>query len=161
MQRRREIACSPQRNAREAWQVIAELVAVTLERSPSIDRSAVEAAMETVGGVGRMLIAGGHLESAPITVVAGQLWLEIVTVSGDRALTIEENLNPVPGAATADDWKVHLPAEGPLAKLIKDASKKDDHLSADEPVVPTTSEGQQTVGALNEAALASWAKEKP
>jgi hypothetical protein len=161
VQRRREIACSPQRSAGEAWQVVAELVAVTLERSPSIERSTVDAAMDTVGGVGRMLVAGGHLESAPITVVAGQLWLEIVTVSGDRALTIEENLNAVPGAATADDWKVHFPAEGPLSKLIKDAAKKDDHLTADEPVVPTTSESQQTVGALNESALANWAEEKP
>jgi hypothetical protein len=161
VQRRREIASSPQRSAGEAWQVIAELVAGTLERSPSIDRSTVDAAMDTIGGVGRMLIAGGHLESDPITVVAGQLWLEIVTVSGDRALTIEENLNPVPGAATADDWKVHFPAEGALAKLIRDAAKKDDHLSADEPVVSTIAEGQQTVGALNETALASWAKEKP
>lgn len=161
MQRRREIACSPHRSAGDAWQVVSELVAVTLERSPSIDRSTVDAAMEAAAGVGRMLIAGGHVESDPITVVAGPLWLEIVTVSGDRALTIEENLNPVPGAATADAWKVHLPAEGPLAKLVRDAAKRDDHLSADEPVAPTTSKGDQTVGALNETALANWAEEKP
>jgi hypothetical protein len=84
-----------------------------------------------------------------------------VTVSGNRSLTVEENLNPVPGAATADDWKVHLPAGGPLAKLVTDAVKKDDHLSAAEPVLPTISERQPAVGALNQGALASWADEKP
>jgi hypothetical protein len=161
VQRRREIASSPQRSAGEAWRVITELVAVTLERSPNIDRPTVDATMEAAGGVGRMLIAGGHLESSPIIVVAGQLWLEIVTVSGDRALTIEENLNPVPGAATADDWTVHLPADGPLAKVVKDLAKTDDHLSSDEPVEKAVSEGREKVGALNEAALARWAEEKP
>jgi hypothetical protein len=161
VQRRREIASSPQRSAGEAWQVITDLVAVTLERSPNIDRSTVDATMGATNGVGRMLIAGGHLESSPIVVVAGQLWLEITTVSGDRALTIEENPNPVPGAATADDWKVHLPADGSLAKIVKDVVKTDDHLSSDEPVVEVISEGRQTVGALNKAALARWAEEKP
>jgi hypothetical protein len=160
VQRRREIASSPQRSAGEAWQVITELVTATLERSTSIDRSTVGVTLEAVGGVGRMLIAGGHLESKPIVVVAGPLWLEIVTVSGDRALAIEENLNPVPGAATADNWKMYLPAEGSLAKLVKDAVKDDDHLSADEPVVSTTSKAHQSDGVLNEEALANWAEEK-
>ena len=144
MQRHREIASSPQRTAGEAWQVVAELVAVTLERSPSIDRSSVDTTMEAARGVGRMLIGGGHLESNPIVVIAGQLWLEITTISGDGALTLAENLNPVPGAATADSWMVHLPAPGPLAKIVKDIAKTDDHLSSDEPVASAISEDQAT-----------------
>jgi hypothetical protein len=160
VQRRREIASSPQRAAGEAWQVIAELAAVTLERSPNIDRATVDTTMAAAGGVGRMLIAGGHLESSPIILVAGQLWLEIVTVSGDRALTVEENLNPVPGAATADEWIVHLPAAGSLARIVKDLAKTHDHLSSAEPQAQEVSEGTQKVGALNEAALARWAEEK-
>lgn len=119
MQRRREIASSPQRGAEETWQIITELVGATLERSPNIARSAVDATMAGADGVGRMLIAGGHLEANPIVVVAGQLWLEIATISGDRALTIEENLNPVPGAATADDWTVHIPARVRSPKSLR------------------------------------------
>jgi hypothetical protein len=161
VQRRREIASSPQRAADETWRVITELVGATLERSPNIARSAVDSTMAVADGVGRMLIAGGHLEGNPIVVVAGQLWLEIATISGDRALTIKENLSPVPGAATADDWTVHLPAEGPLAKIIKNAATTDDHLSADEPTAPESAEGSQSVGTLDEAALARWAEEKP
>ncbi len=161
MQRHREIASSPQRTAGETWDTIAAIVGVTLERSPNIDRSTVDATMSAGGGVGRMLISGGHLESTPIVVTAGQLWLEITTVSGDRALTIEENLNPVPGAATADDWMVHLPAAGPIAKIVKNSVKADDHLSSDEATAPTGSEKQAAAGALNEAALASWAQERP
>jgi hypothetical protein len=161
VQRRREIASSPQRSAGETWQVIAELVSVTLERSPDIDRSEVEATMAAAGGVGRMLIAGGHLESNPLVVVAEQLWLEVTTVSGDQALAVEENLGPVPGAATATDWMVHLPAVGALAKVVKNVSKTDGHLSSDEPVAPSTSAERQKAGALNETALARWAEEKP
>lgn len=161
MQRRREIASSPQRTAGEAWQVLAELVAVTLERSPSIDRSTVDTTMAAAEGAGRMLIGGGHLESSPLVVVAGQLWLEITTISGDGALTLAENLNPVPGAATADSWMVHLPAPGPLSKIVKGVAKTADHLSSDEPVAPASSKEQSKASVLNTDALATWAEEKP
>jgi hypothetical protein len=161
VQRHREIASSPERTAGETWQVITELITCTLERSSTISREAVEATMARAGGVGRMLIAGGHLEADPIVVVAGDLWLEIATVSGDAALTLEENLNPVPGGASAEDWTVHLPADGPLAKFVKDVAKSDPHLSSDEPSAATRSALRETESVLSAAALTQWAKEQP
>lgn len=161
MQRHREIAASPERTAGETWQVITELITATLERSSTISRAAVEATMAGAGGVGRMLIAGGHLEADPVVVVAGDLWLEITTVSGDVALTLEENLNPVPGAASAEAWTVHLPSDGPLAKFVKDVAKGDPHLSSDKPTAATKAALGKTESALSEAALAQWAKEQP
>jgi hypothetical protein len=107
-----------------------------------------------------MLIAGGHLEKDPLVVVAGDLWLEITTVSGDAALTLDENLNPVPGSATAPDWMVHLPAGGPLGRFVQDVANGDSHLSDEEPSVTTKAPGRNADGALNDPALARWATER-
>ena len=46
MQRRREIASAPQRSAAEVWQVIRELLGDTLDRSSSIERADVDAALD-------------------------------------------------------------------------------------------------------------------
>jgi hypothetical protein len=42
-----------------------------------------------------------------VTLVAGGVHCEITTISGTAAVTAEENLNPVPGAAGADSYTVH------------------------------------------------------
>jgi len=69
-----------------------------------------------------MLVAGGHLEGHPVTLVAGEVHCEITTVSGTAALTTEENRNPVPGAAGADSYTVYLPSPEPLQDLTKAAA---------------------------------------
>ncbi len=158
MKRHREIASSPQRGAGEAWLAITELTADTLERSPNIQRADVEAAMAHAGGVGRMLIAGGHLQTHPLVLVSGELWLEITTVSGEAALTLEENLRPVPGGAAAKQWTLHLPACPPLTKLVEQAAKSDAHLSAETPTEAATVEAKPAEGLINEEALARWAR---
>ena len=160
MKRHRTIASAPQRSATEAWETIVTLVGATLERSASIEREAVDAACAKAAGVGRMLTAGGHLEQTPVTLVAGELFLEITTVSGAAALELDENLNPVPGGASAEDWKLHLPPCEPLAKLVRRAAKEDAHLSSDEPTKPATkSAARSSAAALDEVALAAWARE--
>lgn len=161
MQRHRDVAASPERSAGEAWDIITALVADTLERSVTIQRPLVEAAIGRADGIGRMLIAGGHLEQNPLVVVAGELWLEIRTVSGDDALTLEENLNPVPGAADAEDFMIFLPTPAPLATFVKDVVEGDDHLSADEPTAANASDANGGAATLDETALARWARERP
>jgi len=107
-----------------------------------------------------MLTAGGHLEKSPLVLVAGELFLEISTVSGSDALKLDENLNPVPGGSSVEDWKLHLPQCEPLAKLVRQATKGNDHLSFDEPGEPAAkAAARDTGGALNDAALAAWARE--
>lgn len=156
MQRHREIAASPKRTTAETWEAIGSLVGDTLERSPSIDRAGVDAALKTIDQLGRTLVSAGHLEDHPLTVVAGDLWLEITTVSGSPALTLEENLNPVPGGATATDWTLHVPQVEPMAKLVRAIVNGQDHLSASEPVAPMTT-AKATVG-VDLDALARWAR---
>lgn len=161
MRRHRDIAASPERSAPEAWRTIKDLIGDTLERSSSIERADVDAALAPLDTVARMLISAGHLEKHPLVLMAGETELEIGTVSGGPALTLEENLNPVPGAAGATDWTLHVPQVEPMAKLVRSTVKGQAHLSADEPVAPVEANGAaaRTGSAVDLGALARWAKE--
>ncbi|WP_208636047.1 hypothetical protein [Amycolatopsis thailandensis] len=117
------------RSASATWRVIADLVADTVARSTSLSRDEAVQAMSVAEAVGRMLVAGGHLQKHPITLVAGQVHCEITTVSGTAALTLEENLNPIPGAAGADDFTVYLPSPAPLQEQVTAAAGGHDRLS--------------------------------
>ncbi|WP_201247720.1 MULTISPECIES: hypothetical protein [Frankia] len=108
------MAASPVRSASATWTVITDLIADTVAQSSSLSRDEAGRAMSAAEAVGRMLIAGGHLNKHPVTLVAGKVHCEITTVSGAAALTLEENLNPVPGAAGADDFMIYLPSPAPL-----------------------------------------------
>jgi hypothetical protein len=165
VKRLRKIAAAPERTAGDVWHTITTLLADTLERSEAVERADVEGTMEAAAGVGRQLVAGGHLRKNPLILVAGEMWLEIETVSGNDAFDLNENLSPVPGAATVSNWTLHLPQVEPLAKLVRKAAKEDEHLSAEEPkaesAAASASAGRQPVrGGFNEAALAAWAEEQ-
>ena len=136
MRRYRTVAAAPVRSASAAWQVITGLVADTVATSGALSRSDAEQAMAAAAPAGRMLIAGGHLDRHPLTLIAGLVHCEITTVSGTAALTAEENLNPVPGAAGADDYTVHLPAPYPLAAVVADAVAGNPRLSDAPPPAP-------------------------
>ena len=120
MDRRREIAASPIRTAHEAWTTITELITGTLERSPDIDGQRVRQTLDALTPAALALVAPGYLERQPLTLIAEPLCLTINTVSGDAAFRVfeDENLNPVPGAATAIDWTLHVPRPEGLATLI-------------------------------------------
>jgi hypothetical protein len=121
MIRYRTVAASPARSASAAWQVITDLVVGTVTMSGELARADAEQAMATAAPAGVMLIAGGHLDQHPVTLIAGLAHCQITTVSGTAALLAEENLNPVPGAAGADTYTIHLPAPEPLAAVVADA----------------------------------------
>ena len=159
MQRRRTIAASPHRTAAEVWATIRSLVGDTLERSSSIDREHVDAALAPLDQLARMLISAGHLEKHPLVLVTDELWLEISTVSGAEALTLDENLNPVPGGGAATDWTLHVPQVEPMAKLVRDTATGQAHLSADEPVEQTQNSARAATG-VDVEALAAWARER-
>lgn len=137
MRRAREVAASPVRSASATWTVIADLVTDTVAQS-SLSRDEAVQAMSAAEAVGRMLIAGGHLNKHPITLVAGKVHCEITTVSGTAALTLEENLNPVPGAAGADAFTIYLPSPAPLEELVQAAAKAHGRLSDGTPPTEET-----------------------
>ncbi len=158
MQRHRTIAASPKRTAAEVWNTVSELVGDTLQRSSSIERADVDSELEHLDQVARMLISAGHLEKDPLVLVAGELWLEITTVSGGPALTLEENLNPVPSGAGATDWTLFVPQVEPMTKLVRSSVKGHAHLSADEPAKPAR-EAATANARVDLDALAAWATE--
>lgn len=138
MRRTREVAASPVRSASATWTVITDLVADTVAQSSALSRDEAVQAMTAAEAVGRMLIAGGHLHKHPITLAAGKVHCEIITVSGTAALTLEENLNPVPGAAGADDFTIYLPSPAPLQEQVKAAADEHTRLSDAAPPVAET-----------------------
>lgn len=156
MLRNRAIASAPVRSASAAWAIIAELVAATLDRSPAIERGDVEGVLAVAAGVGRQLIAGGHLQQHDLVLVAAPVHLAVSTVSGEAALALEENLNPVPGGAQASGWTLYLPCPEPLTAVVKALADSADHLSADRPPDQVSSSvGSNGGAAVDLAAVAA------
>jgi hypothetical protein len=134
MERTRFIAAAPVRSASEAWQVVSTLLADTLECSSSVSIGSVGKELAPLEGLGPALIAGGHLESKGLVLVDKGLHLTIRVVTADAAFDVEENLNPVPGGASATDgWTLHLPSAGPLDRAVGVAVKSSRHLSTAPP----------------------------
>jgi hypothetical protein len=134
MQRHRQVAAAPTRKASEAWQVVTKLLSDTLERSPSVPEGSVARELEVLAGLGPALIAGGHLEKDGLVLVDEGLHLTIKVLTGDKALEVDENLNPFPGGASATvGWTLYLPTPVALSASISAAAKKSAHLSTESP----------------------------
>lgn len=132
MQRYRQIAGPPFRTATAAWGVVTTLITDTLIASGRITTIDVATALTPLNGLGAALIAGGHLENAPLVLVSNGLYLSLIVATGDAAVEVEENLNPVPGGSAATtDWMLYLPAPAPLPSILATAEKQSSHLSID------------------------------
>jgi hypothetical protein len=131
--RRREIAGAPERTAGETADVIVEMVGETLGASRTISSALVNRELAVAAHAIRMLIAGKHLNAMPVMLIADPLRLEITTVTGERAVGLDENLGCVPGAATAQDWMLHLPAPQPLTPWITEVVANLDHVTIKAP----------------------------
>ena len=134
MDRHREIAASPVRTVGAAWTAITDLAVSTLDQSPNIDGGDVRRTFDAVAAAGHALVAGGQLNDQPLILAAAPLQLAFRTVSGEGAFrTLEdENLNPVPGAATASDWMLYLPRPAGLAALVDEVAAGVAHVSTTE-----------------------------
>jgi hypothetical protein len=128
MQRRRTIAAGPVRTASDTWKVIVDLISVTLGRAAGMDQDQVRESLSRLSNIGPMLVGPRHLERHDLVLAAGPLELAINTVSGADALSLDENLNEVPGAAGAGDWDLWVPEVEPLAAWLKAAVEGDRHL---------------------------------
>lgn len=110
MDRYRSIAGSPVRSATETWSAVANLAAATLARSPRIEAEAVLKEFAAAAGAASALIAGRYVHGDCLTILAGTMRLHIDIADGEAAFAAQddENLEPVPGAATADSWAVYI-----------------------------------------------------
>jgi hypothetical protein len=155
MQRRRQIAASPERATSETAETISDLIRDSLARAEKLDLGNVDDALAKARPAFLALIAGGHLDTNALVLIAGALHLSITSVTGDRALTLEENLAAVPGAASATEWTLYLPTPDPLGAMIDAIAKSHSCLSADEPPADSAdTSGQASAAALDLDALA-------
>ena len=146
MQRRRQIAAAPARAASETVPTISDLVRETLAASSSLSTSEINEALDIARPALLALVSGGHTDEHPLVLIAAVLHLSITTVSGDGALTLEENLTAVPGAASATSWTLYLPTPEPLGGLVRTTAKRHARLSADEP--PETADAEKASASL-------------
>lgn len=153
MKRTRSIAAAPMRTTGETWAAITQLVADTLSRSDKIEHTTVAQALTAAKPAGHLLVAGGHLDHAPLIVRAADVELEVVTVSGDAAVRLEENLNPVPGASDAADWVVYFPTPEPVGGQVRDCIKRIANLTCDSPKAAATTGGDVTVPLIDREAF--------
>lgn len=152
MERYRTIAASPVRSAVEAWQVVATLVADTLERSPAVPEGSVGEELRALDGLGPALIAGGHLESKGLVLCDVGLHVTITVLTADAALDVKENLHPVPGGASATEgWMLYVPLPGSLNASVEAAAKRSVHLSVEPPPksAPTAKKGEAAAISLD------------
>jgi hypothetical protein len=133
VQRHRTIAAAPVRSAYDAWAVICDLIADSLSVGAAIDRLDVIGSLSRLDGLGPLLIAGGHLERDGLTIRAAALDLVLSTASGMAAIDLEENLNVVPGAATATTWDIYVPASEPHVPAIEGVVAGDERLHVGPP----------------------------
>jgi hypothetical protein len=140
MERTRRIAASPVRPAGETWNVVKTLLADSLEKSPHVADSSVKSSLAPMDGIASSLIASGYLANDPLVLVAGDLKLNMFAVRGDAAFAVEENLAPVPGAASAPEtWRLHVPSPAHLRETVDAACSNDAHLVSGKPPVAAES----------------------
>lgn len=134
MKRNRTIAASPVRSAAEAWRIVTALIVDTLERSPDVAAGSVSGELAVLDGLGPALIAGGHLESSGLVLSDIGLHVKILVVTADAALSVEENLNPVPGGVGAtESWMLHIPLPGALDASVVAVAARSSHLTVEKP----------------------------
>ena len=162
MKRHRTIAASPVRSAADAWRVVTALIANTLERSPDLVAGSVAGELAVLDGLGPALIAGGHLESNGLVLCDIGLHVTIIVVSADAALSVEENLNAVPGGARATNgWMLHIPLPGALEASVVAAAARSSHITVEKPPesAPAPKEANRKAGPAID--LEAFRKESP
>jgi len=158
VQRTRKIAGTPVRPAADAWATVKTLLSDTLERSSEVPDGSVATALAPLDGLASTIAASGAAADAPFTAIAGDLRLAIYIVRGDDAFTIEENLAPVPGGASAPGtWLLYIQPPAHLVDAVKAVVDSAEHLKVGkspttEPRLPTVA-GKAAVLTINESAL--------
>jgi len=128
--RTRTIKGSPQRSASAAWAELERMVLETLAPAGAIDDSDVADALSALADLGPTLIASGMLSDRAVVLRALPLHLEITVSLGNAALTGQENLGKVPGAATAEGWVLYIPDPEPYTTQVQDAVAEHNALRA-------------------------------
>ncbi len=143
----RTIAGRPIRSSTEVADAIVNLIASTLDPSAHIAAEGVRTELAAALSALALLASGGHLVDGALVLMAADLRLVINVPVGEAALTATENIAEPRGAATAEDWTLHLPTPGGMAALAEAAASACSHLSTD-PAPTATARSEAAVTSL-------------
>lgn len=151
MHRTRTIAGTPVRSAAQAWSVVKTLLSDTLERSSEVPAGSVSTALTPLDGLAASIAAAGATADTPLTLIAGDLHLDLYIVRGDDAFTVEENLSPVPGGASSPrDWTLYVQPPPHLLDAVTAATDDTPHLTVGR---PPTAEAKSLHAAVTRPAI--------
>lgn len=151
----RTIAGRPVRTGDAVAQAIVDLVVATLNPSPHLVSADVRGELEAAIPALSLLASGGHLAHDGVVLAASDLRLTIVVPVGERALSAQENDSAPRGAATANDWSVHLPTPDGLASLIEGTVAACPHVSSDDAPSSSDDGTRSTAAAIDLSRLAN------
>lgn len=120
----------PVNDTRTVVTKVVNLVTETLDRSPRLNADEIQKELDGATAALGLLSVGGHLRHGELVLVAPGLRLRIDVPVGEDALRASEYVDPSRGAATADDWSLHLPVPDSLAAVVKAATRSCPHVSA-------------------------------
>ena len=136
---------------------IISLVVATLDRSLSLDGYAIRAELDDAATALGLLAVGGHLRRGELVLVTPGLRLRIDVPVGEDAIAATEYTDTPRGAATADDWTLHLPVPDTLAAVVEAASRSCPHVSIEPaPTEAPPRKGRDPASTIDLSRLASW-----
>lgn len=157
MKATRTVPGRPVNNSSSTTAKIIGLVAATLDRSPSLDADEVRAELDAAEAALGLLAVGGHLRRGELVLMTSGLRLRIDVPVGEDALAATEYTDTPRGAATADDWTLHLPVPDTLASVVKAASKSCPHVSIEPaPTEAPPRKDRDQASTIDLSKLATW-----
>lgn len=126
----RTIKGSPQRSAGAAWTEVETMVLETLAPASAVDDEEVRGALAALEGLGPMLVSAGVLADQPLVLRALPLQLQINVSLGAAALSGDERLGKVPGAASATAFGLYVPDPEPYRAEVGAAAERHPSLQA-------------------------------
>lgn len=138
---------------------ISDLVADCLDASAEIDQVSVKTELAAAAPYLAQLVNAGHLANQSLVLIAAKLRLSVTCPVGEKAVNSTEDLLPARGAATADDWMLHIPAPPPYNEILRVLVDGSDHLTtAAAPLIIESADSGRNVVDL--AALSRAAREE-
>jgi hypothetical protein len=114
----RRIIAIPERSAREAWEVIVDILA------PQTDSTARKE-LTAIAGIACSLIADEAMKAAPVVVYGSGPRVRMYCLYNDDAVTGEDaKEDALTFNATADDWHISLPCPAEDLSWVQSSLKK-------------------------------------
>lgn len=133
MKRYRTFNASPARTSSATVAIITDVIRASLAAASDVDDADVTDALAAAEQALLILVSSRTLKTTPLVLIAGSTELEIICRYDAAAVGGEENLNPVPGMASATSFTVHFPTTEPIGTTIEALTAGHPALTTDPP----------------------------